>query len=77
MIILVYKAYCVLLHRYKTIENDRDIKYSSVEDDTDSAGCNEHEFLCLDGSCIPLRWLCDGSSECDDSEDELNCDSEG
>jgi len=32
------------------------------------------EFGCYDGDCISLADRCDGASECNDKEDELNCE---
>ncbi|CAG0883615.1 unnamed protein product [Cyprideis torosa] len=36
--------------------------------------CNPGEFACVDGSdCIPMRWRCDGDSQCRDDSDEVDC----
>ena len=35
--------------------------------------CNETEFSCLDGNCIPIQERCDGEATCLDSSDELSC----
>lgn len=38
-------------------------------------GCHTDEFQCLmDGLCIPLRWRCDGDSDCMDMSDEKDCE---
>lgn len=35
--------------------------------------CQEDEFRCNDGSCIPKWRQCDGAPDCTDNEDESNC----
>lgn len=38
-------------------------------------GCHTDEFQCrLDSLCIPLRWQCDGDTDCMDLSDEKNCE---
>ncbi|XP_063679805.1 low-density lipoprotein receptor-related protein 1-like [Bolinopsis microptera] len=49
---------------------------SSVEP-AEAEGCQEHEYECSDGSCILLHWLCDGTADCDDGNDEADCQYNG
>lgn len=38
-------------------------------------GCHTDEFQCrMDSLCIPLRWRCDGDTDCMDLSDEKNCE---
>lgn len=33
--------------------------------------CDEKQFQCGNGACIPIRFLCDGDSDCLDHSDEM------
>ena len=35
--------------------------------------CNEWMFRCNNEQCIPYWWKCDGSPDCSDKSDELEC----
>lgn len=40
------------------------LAFSSVE-------CDEKQFKCLSGECIPRRLVCDGEKDCKDDSDEM------
>uniref|UniRef100_A0A3B3E196 Low-density lipoprotein receptor-related protein 2 n=1 Tax=Oryzias melastigma TaxID=30732 RepID=A0A3B3E196_ORYME len=35
--------------------------------------CGSNEFQCTNGQCINIDWRCDGTKDCTDDSDELNC----
>ncbi|CAF4367925.1 unnamed protein product, partial [Rotaria sordida] len=35
--------------------------------------CIPGTFRCNSGSCLPMRFRCDGYQQCADGSDELNC----
>ncbi|OQV13558.1 putative Sortilin-related receptor [Hypsibius exemplaris] len=41
------------------------------------ASCGTTEFQCTNGRCVPDRYRCDGSEDCSDRSDELNCHTRG
>ncbi|KAM9199054.1 very low-density lipoprotein receptor-like [Mergus octosetaceus] len=41
--------------------------------DSARAKCEESQFPCSNGRCIPLLWECDGDEDCSDGSDESAC----
>lgn len=35
--------------------------------------CNEDEFHCAEGKCIPKSEQCNGVNDCDGGDDEVGC----
>ncbi|XP_078055284.1 membrane frizzled-related protein [Mustelus asterias] len=35
--------------------------------------CSPHEFVCTNGQCEAMQWVCDGWNDCSDGSDEVNC----
>ena len=36
--------------------------------------CKENEYMCNSGkNCIPLDYICDGVTDCEDNDDEAQC----
>lgn len=38
----------------------------------DNHTCPLNQFKCSNNRCIPKRWLCDGTNDCGNNEDESN-----
>ena len=36
--------------------------------------CGSREWSCANNQCIHVNWRCDGSPDCDDGSDEVDCD---
>ena len=40
------------------------------------AECIQDTFMCVkngEDKCLPIKWICDGATDCDNGQDELNC----
>lgn len=37
------------------------------------SACNDQEWTCLDGMCIPMQSRCNNVPDCSDRSDEENC----
>lgn len=53
----------------------RDLLFSGcpLTNRTGSSRCDETEFVCDSGQCIPSTWRCDEAFDCFDHSDELAC----
>ena len=38
-----------------------------------ATSCDDDEFQCPDGNCIPSSFRCDGEDDCSDGDDEQAC----
>ena len=65
----------ILVHTTRDITSP--ITLSTAVEPAETEGCQEHEYECSDGSCILLHWLCDGTADCDDGNDEADCQYNG
>lgn len=48
-------------------------KYTLIFFLLDAKTCSANQFTCQNQQCIPLRWKCDGDSDCSDASDENGC----
>lgn len=46
---------------------------TSDEENCEFPPCSAGHFRCTNAICIPIKWLCDGHSDCADAIDEANC----
>ncbi|CAG9581627.1 unnamed protein product [Danaus chrysippus] len=51
------------------VDNSEDVGYNSAH----ASPCPSSELRCVDGRCITLAQLCDGTIDCSDHADEDNC----
>ena len=61
------------LDRHQLCDNLEDCADGSDEALCEFGGCQQNEFPCLSGRCIPEAWKCDGRPDCDSGEDEVAC----
>ncbi|XP_060084391.1 uncharacterized protein LOC132563668 [Ylistrum balloti] len=63
---------CILDYdEYGEIQGCSDLSHL---DDCDAFECPPDHIKCARGYCIPVRYVCDGISQCSGGEDEANCD---
>ncbi|KAI9579381.1 hypothetical protein GQX74_004853 [Glossina fuscipes] len=51
-------------------EHEREIRSDDCRKNV-TRKCDEKQFQCGNGACIPIRFLCDGDSDCLDHSDEM------
>ena len=68
------EAMCLkTIERHQLCDNLIDCDNGDDEVGCEFGHCQESEFSCLSGRCIPLSWKCDGKPDCDSGEDEVAC----
>ncbi|XP_039257088.2 uncharacterized protein LOC120333784 isoform X2 [Styela clava] len=63
------------LPRWAVMDGNVNCKTNEVDDDSDEMtplnACNESEFNCTNGRCIPREWVFDKNDDCKNGEDEI------
>lgn len=54
-------------HTCWPLKKERKVFYLST------GSCGSDQFQCNNGQCIDIGWRCDGTKDCTDDSDELNC----
>lgn len=67
---LIQVAHCV---QEATCEYVNQCNFQSIAQNCPNGLCEDNEFQCNDGECIPEDYVCDYDCDCNDCEDENDC----